>query len=60
MTNNLTLAEWAKDNGVTGIRFYPSNPSQASATEILDGAAKAVQAIDAGRVSEYKDSVHSV
>ena len=59
MTRKLTLAEWAKENGVTGIRFYPFNPSQTSATEILDGAAKAVQAIDAGRVTEYKDPVHS-
>ena len=58
MTEKASIESWAKVNGVSGIRFFPSNTSKSSPTEILNGALFAIEAMEAGRVTEYKDDFH--
>lgn len=61
MSNNDALQEWTKENGVKGIRFYPSNASTSSVDDILDGAHKAIQALESGvRIVAYEDTFEVV
>lgn len=60
MTTANTLQEWAEANGVKGIRFYPSNASESSASSLLDGALSAVKALDSGSVVAYEDTVTEI
>jgi len=51
------LQKWADDNGVKGIRFYPTNPSESSANEIVKDAFSAIQAFENGEFSEFSDPI---
>lgn len=58
MATQIKLQEWCEENGVKGIRFFPSNPSEASVDGILGGALKAIHALEDGsKVVAYEDSV---
>jgi hypothetical protein len=48
---------WADDNGVKGIRFYPSNPSESSAEGIVSSALNAINAFESGRSTNFEDSI---
>lgn len=51
------LQQWADDNGVKGIRFYPTNPSESSAKEIVKDAFSAIQAFETGEFSDFIDPI---
>ena len=51
------LQSWADENGVKGIRFYPSNPSESSAEGILNSAVNAISAFESGRSTNFEDCI---
>jgi hypothetical protein len=51
------LQSWADENGVKGIRFYPSNPSESSAEGILNSALNAIKAFESGRSTNFEDCI---
>ena len=53
------LQQWAQDNGVKGVRFFPLNSTESSSEGILDSMDKAIGAIESGRVAPYQDPVTS-
>ena len=48
--------QWLDDNGVVDVRFYPANPSESSANQLLDDAMKAVTAFEQGKTVPYEYS----
>jgi len=49
--------QWLEDKGAVDVRFFPSNPSESTATELLDSAYKAVKAYESGNCVPYEDPI---
>lgn len=48
---------WMQDGQFCDVRFFPSNPSVSSATDLLDEAYRAVKAYEHGKTVPYEDNV---
>lgn len=57
MSTQEMLQEWAKENGVTCVRFYPSNPSSSSADAILTAAHETIMNLQNGRAVAFEDPI---
>lgn len=47
---------WLEDKGVLDVRFYPLNPSESTATSLLDSAHNAVRAYEENNYVPYEDN----
>ncbi|MBE9395736.1 hypothetical protein IOQ59_00500 [Pontibacterium sp. N1Y112] len=59
MSTQEFLQQWATDNGVKGIRFYPTNPTADSAEGILAAAHEAIVNLDNGRAVAFVDPIQA-
>jgi len=51
------LQQWANDNDVIDVQFYPKNISATSASELISDADKAIKAYQNGECQEYVDPI---
>ncbi len=47
--------EWINENEIVDVRFYPKNPTESAASQILDDAMKAIQSYELGNFVNYED-----